>query len=165
MARAFATFANGGTRVDGRVLGNRPRAVLSVDRGRRTEENAPLGQQVLDPENNATLTWMLEQVVEDGTGERAAIPGRAVAGKTGTTENYGDAWFVGGNDDLTVAVWVGYADTVQPMEYEHAGGPVAAGQYDDTDAAGAGGAAPRAAIRRQPPLPRTVRMPRAVRAA
>ncbi len=129
MARAFATFANGGTRVDGRVLGNRPRAVLSVDRGRRTEENAPIGQQVLDPENNATLTWMLQQVVEDGTGERAAIPGRAIAGKTGTTENYGDAWFVGYTPQLAVAVWVGYPKKLKPMETEFEGGPVAGGTY------------------------------------
>jgi penicillin-binding protein 1A len=50
-------------------------------------------------------------------------------GKTGTTENYGDAWFVGGNDDLTVAIWVGYADKLQPMEYEHGGSPVAGGTY------------------------------------
>ena len=50
-------------------------------------------------------------------------------GKTGTTENYGDAWFVGANEDLTVAIWVGYADKVQPMEYEHAGGPVAGGTF------------------------------------
>src|SRR6185503_18795000 len=44
-------------------------------------------------------------------------------------ENYGDAWFVGGNDDITVAIWVGYADKLQPMEYEHAGGPVAGGTF------------------------------------
>jgi len=129
MARAFATFANGGTRVDGRLLGNRPRAVLSVDRGRRTEENAPVGQQVLDPENNSTLTWMLQQVVEDGTGERAAISGRAVAGKTGTTENYGDAWFVGYTPQLAVAVWVGYPKGLRPMETEFEGMPVAGGTY------------------------------------
>src|SRR6185295_1534901 len=47
----------------------------------------------------------------------------------GTTENYGDAWFVGGNADLTVAIWVGYADKLQPMEYEHGGSPVAGGTF------------------------------------
>ena len=50
-------------------------------------------------------------------------------GKTGTTENYGDAWFVGSNEQLTVAIWVGYADKLQPMEYEYAGSPVAGGTY------------------------------------
>jgi penicillin-binding protein 1A len=129
MARAFATFAHGGSRIDGRVLGNRPRAVLEVAQGRRVEENAPVGRQVLDPENNATLTWMLQQVVEDGTGQRAAISGRPVAGKTGTTENYGDAWFVGYTPQLAVAVWVGYPEELKPMETEFEGGPVAGGTY------------------------------------
>jgi penicillin-binding protein 1A len=52
-----------------------------------------------------------------------------VAGKTGTTENYGDAWFVGYTKRLTVAVWVGYADRLRPMETEFAGRPVAGGTY------------------------------------
>ncbi len=52
-----------------------------------------------------------------------------VFGKTGTTENYGDAWFVGFNEDLTVAVWVGYPDKLQPMKTEYLGGPVAGGTF------------------------------------
>ena len=62
-----------------------------------------------------------------GTGKAAAV-GEFIWGKTGTTENYGDAWFAGGNDDYSVAVWVGYADRLQPMEYD-AGGPVAGGTF------------------------------------
>ena len=54
------------------------------------------------------MTSILEDVVADGTGKRAALPGRAEAGKTGTTDNYGDAWFVGYTPELVVAVWVGY---------------------------------------------------------
>ncbi|HWM85954.1 MAG TPA: penicillin-binding transpeptidase domain-containing protein, partial [Kofleriaceae bacterium] len=72
---------------------------------------------------------MLRLVVTSGTGEAAQVGDEAIWGKTGTTENYGDAWFAGGNDDLTVAVWVGYADKTQPMEFEHAGGPVAGGTF------------------------------------
>ena len=72
---------------------------------------------------------MLSLVVTSGTGKAAQVGDEFIWGKTGTTENYGDAWFVGGNDDLTVAIWVGYADKLQPMEYEHAGGPVAGGTY------------------------------------
>jgi membrane peptidoglycan carboxypeptidase len=69
-------------------------------------------------------------VVSSGTGKAAQVGGdEFIWGKTGTTENYGDAWFVGGNDDLTVAIWVGYADKLQPMEYEHAGSPVAGGTF------------------------------------
>ena len=68
-------------------------------------------------------------MVSSGTGKAAQVGDEFIWGKTGTTENYGDAWFVGGNDDITVAIWVGYADKLQPMEFEHAGGPVAGGTY------------------------------------
>ena len=54
---------------------------------------------------------------------------RPVAGKTGTTENYGDAWFVGYTPQLAVAVWVGYPDTLQPMLTEYHGDPVAGGTF------------------------------------
>jgi len=67
--------------------------------------------------------------VTSGTGKAAQVGDEYIWGKTGTTENYGDAWFVGGNDDMTVAVWVGYADKVQAMETEHAGSPVAGGTF------------------------------------
>ena len=67
-------------------------------------------------------------MVLTGTGKAAQLDEFA-AGKTGTTENYGDAWFVGFNDQLTVAVWVGYADRLTPMETEYHGGPVAGGTF------------------------------------
>src|SRR5205814_1638409 len=57
---------------------------------------------------------ILAKVIQMGTGTAAQI-GEFAAGKTGTTENYGDAWFVGFNKDLTVAVWVGYPDRLRPM--------------------------------------------------
>ncbi len=71
---------------------------------------------------------MLHLVVKSGTAKAAQV-GEYTAGKTGTTENYGDAWFVGGNEELTVAVWVGYADKAQSMKTEHAGSPVAGGTF------------------------------------
>lgn len=70
----------------------------------------------------------LQSVVTSGTGKRAAL-GSFAAGKTGTTENYGDAWFVGFNDEFTVAIWVGYPDKVKPMLTEYGGQPVAGGTY------------------------------------
>ena len=76
-----------------------------------------------------TVTSMLGQVVSDGTATRAQIAGVPVAGKTGTTENYGDAWFVGWTPEITVAVWVGYPDKLQPMETEFNGAPVAGGTF------------------------------------
>jgi penicillin-binding protein 1A len=66
-------------------------------------------------------------VVSVGTGVRAQVPGYDVAGKTGTTEGYGDAWFVGWAGDYTVAVWVGFPDKFKPMETEFNGEPVAGG--------------------------------------
>ena len=72
---------------------------------------------------------MLSTVVTQGTATRAQIPDTFVAGKTGTTENYGDAWFVGWTDKITVAVWVGYPDELRPMETEFGGQPVAGGTY------------------------------------
>ena len=68
-------------------------------------------------------------MVNEGTGERAALDDRPVAGKTGTTENYGDAWFVGYTPQLAVAVWVGYPNRLKPMETEYNGDPVAGGTF------------------------------------
>jgi penicillin-binding protein 1A len=129
MARAFATFANGGERVDGSLLGNVPRAVLRVVDGKRVDRNEPVERPVFDGNNDAILTSMLEDVVANGTGTRAALGGRVAAGKTGTTEDYGDAWFVGYTPQLAVAVWVGYPDKLQPMLTEFEGDPVAGGTF------------------------------------
>ena len=123
MARAFATFANGGQRVDGSLLGNRPRAVLKVVDGKRVDRNEPVDKPILDPGQNAILTSMLENVVQSGTGKRAALADRPAAGKTGTTENYGDAWFVGYTPQLVTAVWVGYPNKLVPMLSQFEGRP------------------------------------------
>ncbi len=76
-----------------------------------------------------TVSSILSTVVSTGTARAAAIPGVFAAGKTGTTENYGDAWFVGWTDKITVAVWVGYPNELKPMETEFRGEPVAGGTY------------------------------------
>ena len=129
MARAYATVANEGRRVDGAVFGNRPVVVKTVERARssKADVNAPIPKQVMEESHAELLTDILEDVVRSGTGKRAAIPGREVAGKTGTTDNYGDAWFVGYTPDLVVAVWVGYPDALRPMLTEFEGEPVAGG--------------------------------------
>jgi membrane peptidoglycan carboxypeptidase len=56
------------------------------------------------------LTWMMTQVLEDGTGGRARLDGRQAAGKTGTTQASRDAWFVGFTADYIAGVWMGYDD-------------------------------------------------------
>ncbi len=129
MARAYATIANGGRRVDGAVLGDTPRVVENVEwiRAQRVEENAPVPTQVFEESEAAVLTDILQDVVSSGTGTRARIPGLSVAGKTGTTDNYADAWFVGYTPELAVAVWVGYPDRLRPMLTEFGGEPVTGG--------------------------------------
>ena len=129
MARAYATIANDGRRIDGSEFGNRPRVVQTVERFRssRVDANVPSPKQVMDEGHAELLTQILQDVVRVGTGKRAAIPGRQIAGKTGTTDNYGDAWFVGYTPELVVAVWVGYPDALRPMLTEFNGEPVAGG--------------------------------------
>ena len=129
MARAFSTFANSGRRIDGSLLGNQPRAVLRVVDGKRVDKNEPVQKPILNSDQDAVLTSMLENVVKSGTGRRAALGDRPVAGKTGTTENYGDAWFVGYTPQLVTAVWVGYPTTLRPMLTEYNGDSVAGGTF------------------------------------
>ncbi len=132
MARAFATFANGGYRIDGSITGDHARAVLAVANGSRgcRGENEPVKTRVISPQTAEIVNSLLQRVVTEGTGRRAALPdGRPVAGKTGTTENYGDAWFVGYTPQLVAAVWVGYPNKLQPMMAEFHGDPVAGGTY------------------------------------
>jgi membrane peptidoglycan carboxypeptidase len=125
MARAYSTFANNGNRIDGSILGNVPRAITQIGKNK----NEAVAHRVLSPTKTAILNSILQKVVTSGTGHRAALGDRAVAGKTGTTENYGDAWFVGYVPQLTVAVWVGYPRELKPMTTEYHGDPVAGGTF------------------------------------
>ena len=136
MARAYASFADGGYRIDGSVFGNEPRAVdcLMDSAGNCTARNTPvlvpaLGSQGDSQVRAAIVDQLLQGVVTSGTGTAAAIPGRAVAGKTGTTENYGDAWFVGFTPQIVTAVWVGYPNAEVPMTNGFHGRPVVGGTY------------------------------------
>ncbi len=97
----YATFASGGVQHD-------PQAFESVreSNGKVIKLN-PKGQRVLGPNVAAELTYDLEGVIQHGTGTAAAIS-RPAAGKTGTAENYVDAWFCGYVPQLATCVWVGY---------------------------------------------------------
>jgi penicillin-binding protein 1A len=130
MARAFSTFANTGRRIDGSIFGNRPRAIVSVAReGERPKPNKAVQRQALEEEKAKLVNQILQRVVTSGTGRKAALSDRPAAGKTGTTENYGDAWFVGYTPQLAVAVWVGYANNLTPMLTEYEDEPVAGGTF------------------------------------
>ena len=101
LTSAYGTFANKGLYV--------PHTAITkvLDRnGKILEQAEPQAKIVLSEESAADLTSMLEDVILKGTGKRAAI-GRPAAGKTGTTSNYHDAWFVGYTPDLVAGVWVG----------------------------------------------------------
>jgi penicillin-binding protein 1A len=102
MASAYATLANGGVRVP-------PYAVTRVEdaTGRVLLRNGPEPRRALTPEVAAAATDALRQVVARGTGRRALRLGIPAAGKTGTTENYTNSWFVGFTDRLSAAVWIG----------------------------------------------------------
>ncbi len=131
MAYAYSTIANEGERVSGTLAPNDdgPVGVERVEGSGLDRTNETRSTRVFSEEVGQTAKEMLHLVVTSGTGRAAQVGDEYMWGKTGTTENYGDAWFVGGNDDMTVAIWVGYADKVQAMEFEHAGGPVAGGSF------------------------------------
>jgi penicillin-binding protein 1A len=133
MAYAYSTIANEGVRVSGTLAPDQtgPVAFEKVDSDRRgiDVENEVVRERVFPAAVGQLAKDMLSVVVSDGTGTAAQVGDEYIWGKTGTTENYGDAWFAGGNEELSVAIWVGYADRLQPMEYEYAGSPVAGGTY------------------------------------
>ncbi len=144
MAYAFNTLANGGAKVSGteasRGNGEGPVAIEKVSKDLDAEddalvpdnlggsgENERTAEQVVDPSIAQTATDILRTVVTSGTGVRAQVGDDYIWGKTGTTDNNADAWFVGANEDITVAVWVGYQDGATPMTTEFGGAPVDGG--------------------------------------
>jgi penicillin-binding protein 1A len=130
MAYAYSTIANGGVRVSGTFASRDggPVAFEKVEGAGKDDENEKRERRIFPSEVAGNAKALLEGVVLSGTGENAQI-GEFAAGKTGTTENYGDAWFVGFNKEMTVAVWVGYPEGLQQMETEYGGSPVAGGTY------------------------------------
>jgi penicillin-binding protein 1A len=106
MAAAFSTFANRGVRIE-------PRAILRIETAGGTviEDNEkPDRTRVLDEEDADVVNFCLRQVVERGSGTAAQVAGRSIIGKTGTTQAFGDAWFVGATRKLTTAVWMGFPE-------------------------------------------------------
>jgi len=144
MAYAYNTLANGGTQVTGtaasRGNGEGPvaieRVVAEPEDGEEelvpddlggSGENEKIATQVVDPAIAQQATDILHTVVTSGTGKNAQVGDDFIWGKTGTTDNNADAWFAGANEDITVAVWVGYPDGSTPMTTEYGGLPVDGG--------------------------------------
>ncbi len=133
---AYTTLANDGDRVSGTLAarpGDSPVAYTQVtDQDGHTikdGDNDSTHKQVI-PEGVATeAKSILETVVSSGTGTNANIGASGQWGKTGTTENNGDAWFCGATEEVTACVWVGYADTVTSMSTLYNGGPVMGGTF------------------------------------
>ncbi len=125
LTSAFAVFANGGERVKPIFI----KKIVTM-KGEVLEENTPyiemeekeeedetpetpssvLKEQVISPQNAFIMTHLLQGVVQHGTGQRAKVLGRPVAGKTGTSSDYSDAWFIGYAPSLLAGVWVGFDD-------------------------------------------------------
>jgi len=117
LAGAYAAFANGGESatpfgilkvrtLSGKVLYARP---------------ARKHEAVMSPESNAAMTRLMHETVATGTGKAARLGDRPVAGKTGTTQDFRDAWFIGFTADLVCGVWIGN-DDASPMKHATGGG-------------------------------------------
>ncbi len=121
LTNAFATFAAGGA-------WRAPRFIARVD---GTEVPATAERQVLPPEVAYVITDMMRSVVEQGTATKARALKLTIAGKTGTSNDVKDTWFIGMTPDVVIGVWVGY-DAPLPMGKGEAGGVTALPAFIDT---------------------------------
>ena len=103
MTSAYSAYGNDGVRVTPRYL----RKVTDYE-GATQEEQLIEVSDVVSRDTARTMVALLQSVVEEGTARRARVLDRAVAGKTGTTNDYTDAWFIGLTPSLTCGVWVGF---------------------------------------------------------
>ena len=149
MAHAYETLAMDGKRISG-TLAASDGGPVAIDEVHETPEDPDpddpfagdlvdttdgiegkdhaTSEQVIAPETATTAKGILETVVESGTGTNAATD-EPTWGKTGTTDDNGDAWFCGATDEITACVWVGHPDSVEPMETEYQGQPVDGGTF------------------------------------
>ncbi|MBT8426259.1 MAG: glycosyl transferase, partial [Silicimonas sp.] len=107
MTGAYAGILNGGSSVEPYGL---IELTLKGDDDPLLTQEGGLGERVIQQEAAQQLVYMMHQVVEAGTGQRARLPGRQVAGKSGTTQAARDAWFIGFTADYVAGVWMGYDD-------------------------------------------------------
>jgi len=113
MATAYATLANHGTAIEPTTIRS-----IRLSNGPAFEPEQDRVESAISPGTAYLVTTALEDVIRRGTGTAAAI-GRPAAGKTGTSNDYADAWFVGYTPELVAAVWVGYPRGRIPMTSVH----------------------------------------------
>jgi penicillin-binding protein 1A len=120
MTTAYATFANGGIYLDPYIIEE-----VRDRNGNVLEKHRPEPPyQVMAPEVATIMTWLLQKVVTQGTARLASSLGVDVAGKTGTTNDWRDAWFIGYTPDVVTTVWVGF-DQPRTMAQSATGGHTA----------------------------------------
>ena len=117
---AFTVFPNDGIRIESHYI----RRVTSYD-GALLEEARPVVHDVIAPQVARTMVAMLEEVVQFGTAMRAKELGRPIAGKTGTTNDFTDAWFIGFSPSLAAGVWVGFDDKQESLGKKETGAKAA----------------------------------------
>ena len=120
MVEAFTVFANYGMRVESYFI----RSIRDLNNN-IIEENFPERKQVIEKETAFIMNYLLQGVVQSGTGWRARALPAPVGGKTGTTNDFTDAWFIGFTPTLTVGVWVGF-DQKKSLGQEQTGSEAAA---------------------------------------
>lgn len=153
LATACAVFANGGIRVTPtyivRILDRHGKILESIDAGDFPDGPGPeqklirqARERVISPETAYLITNLMESVVQHGTGWRARALNRPVAGKTGTTNDLKDAWFIGYTPDLVAVSWVGY-DQEKPLGDKETGSRAAAPAWVEFMAAATSAIPPR----------------------
>lgn len=115
LALCYSVFANEGMQVKPVTI-----KYITDSQGRILESNEPEAVEAISPQTAFLITSLMEEVVKNGTGWRAKALDRPVAGKTGTTNEYRDAWFVGYTPDLVAVVWVGF-DDMKPLGSQETG--------------------------------------------
>ena len=140
MAQSYATIANGGQRIGGSILFHTPDSgitdasmePISIKRVEFPDGhevvNTPVAVQAVPANDAHQVLKAMKGVLDYGTGVDAAV-GRPAAGKTGTTSDFKDAWFIGATPQSVAAVWVGYENPARPMRTQFGGAPVYGGTY------------------------------------
>ena len=125
MAVGYSAFANGGFRIEPNYI-----ARIVDDRGRMLEESQPTrvgtgAERIIDPRNAFLMTSLMQDVIRYGTATKAKSLGRSdLAGKTGTTNDFIDAWFAGYQSSLVAVAWIGF-DTPRTLGKGETGGQAA----------------------------------------